>query len=54
MEDVTILIASSCLALALLVYLMWRDATAGGWSEMSQAEKKKWREAESKRSQKIA
>jgi len=54
MDDTIILIAASCAALALLVWLMWRDATRSSWGEMSQSEKKKWREEESKRSSKPA
>jgi len=52
MDDLIILIAASCAALALLVWLMWRDAVRPGWGEMSQSEKKKWREEEEKRKKK--
>ena len=49
MDDTLILISVSCVALAVLVWLMWRDAVRPGWGEMSQSEKKKWREEELKR-----
>lgn len=49
MDDLTLLVAASCVALAVLVYLMWRDATRASWSEMSVSEKKKWRDEEEKR-----
>ena len=52
MDDVTVLAAAACAMLAILVYLMWRDATRSGWSDMSQAEKKRWREEEAKRAKK--
>ncbi|MCX6773275.1 MAG: hypothetical protein NTV88_05935 [Candidatus Micrarchaeota archaeon] len=49
MDDVTLLAAVACVALAILVWLMWRSATEPGWSGMSQSEKKRWREEEAKR-----
>lgn len=48
-DDLTLLVAASCIALAILVYLMWKDATGAGWSDLSQSEKKRWREEEEKR-----
>ncbi len=49
MDDLTLLAAGSCIVLAALVYLMWRDATAQSWGEFAQAEKRKWRLDEEKR-----
>lgn len=52
MDDVTLLSAAASAALAILVWLMWRSATASGWSAMSQSEKKRWREEEAGRGKK--
>jgi hypothetical protein len=48
MEDVTLLVAVSCLVLAALVYLMWRAATGSNWKELTHKEKKRWRMEEEK------
>ncbi|HIH19280.1 TPA: hypothetical protein HA225_04855 [Candidatus Micrarchaeota archaeon] len=48
MDDVTLLVAFSCLALAALVYLMWRSATGASWQELTHREKKRWRLEEEK------
>ncbi|VVC00478.1 Uncharacterised protein [uncultured archaeon] len=50
MDDVTLIAAAACAALAILVYLMWRSATQSAWGELTQKEKRKWRvEEESRR-----
>jgi len=54
MDDATLLAAGACVALAALVYLMWRDATAQSWGEFAKAEKAKWRVDEEKRKEKAA
>ena len=51
MEQIILIISISCVALAVLVYLMWRSATAAEWSELTHTEKKKWRVDEEKRKQ---
>ncbi len=51
MDESTMLIAASCAALAILVYLMWRSATAQEWGEFARNEKKRWRSEEEKRKQ---
>jgi hypothetical protein len=52
MDDVTVLVAGSCAALAMLVYLMWRSATEQTWGEFAKSEKTKWRVDEEKRKEK--
>ena len=54
MDDTTILAFSACVALAVLVWLMWKSATQAEWGTMSQSEKKKWRQEESERTGKGA
>jgi len=49
MDEATALVAISCAALAVLVYLMWRSATRQQWGALTQTEKKKWRLEEEKR-----
>ncbi|MCX8174711.1 MAG: hypothetical protein N3E51_00695 [Candidatus Micrarchaeota archaeon] len=49
MDFVTAVIATSCLALAALVYLMWRAATQEDWQGVSYQEKKRWRIEEERR-----
>lgn len=49
MDETLLLISVSCILLAILVYLMWKSATAKGWSELSHEEKYKWRLDEEKR-----
>ena len=49
MDDVTVITLISCAALAVLVYMMWRSATAQAWADLTQNEKKKWRLDEEKR-----
>ncbi len=48
MDDVAILTAASCAALAIIVYLMWRSATGEGWKSLTHSEKKRWRMEEEK------
>ena len=49
MEDIVLLLAGACAALAVLVYLMWRSATASEWGDFAKKEKAKWRLDEEKR-----
>ena len=49
MDDVLLLVAGSCIALAVLVYLMWRAATKSEWGDFAKTEKAKWRTDEEKR-----
>lgn len=49
MDNTLLLAAGACIVLAVLVYLMWRDATAQSWGEFAQSEKRKWRLDEEKR-----
>ena len=48
MDGTTLLIAASCLALAVLVYLMWRSAMQAEWRGLTHREKRKWRIDEEK------
>jgi len=48
MDETTLLVAASCLALASLVYLMWRSANAEAWQGLTQTEKRRWRMEEEK------
>ena len=48
MDDVILLVAAACAALAVLVYLMWRAATKSEWGDFAKKEKTRWR-AEEKR-----
>jgi hypothetical protein len=48
MDDVTLIALSACAALAVLVYLMWRSATARAWQDLTHAEKTRWRNEEEK------
>ena len=43
MDQTTILVACGCLALALLVYLMWRSAMQSAWRGLTHEEKRRWR-----------
>ena len=52
MDEVTIITLISCVALAVLVYLMYRAATQESWGELTHNEKKKWRVDEENRKQK--
>jgi hypothetical protein len=52
MDELTILIAGSCAALAVLVYLMWRSAKKPEWHQLTTREKKSWRTEEEERKQK--
>jgi len=54
MDDILPLAAAACAALAALVYLMWRDATAQSWGAFAKDEKRKWRAEEEKRKEKKA
>ena len=49
MDDVILLVAAACAALAVLVYLMWRDATAQSWGDFAKKEKTKWKAEEERR-----
>jgi hypothetical protein len=49
MDETTMLAACSCAALAILVYLMWRSATASEWAGLTQSEKRRWRMEEEQR-----
>ena len=49
MDDVILLVATACVALAVLVYLMWRAATKTEWGDFAKKEKTKWRTEEGKR-----
>ncbi len=49
MDDVILLVAAACAALAVLVYLMWRAATKSEWGDFAKKEKTKWRAEEEKR-----
>ena len=53
MDQTTILVACGCLALALLVYLMWRSATAESWQNLTHSEKKRWRLDEERRKEAV-
>ena len=48
MDQTTMLIAASCLALAALVYLMWRSAMQEEWRGLTHEEKRRWRIDEEK------
>jgi len=54
MDDVVLLAAAACAALAVLVYLMWRDATRQSWGEFAKKEKAAWKTEEEKRKAKQA
>jgi len=49
MEEVILLLAVACVALAALVYLMWRAATKSEWGDFAKKEKTKWRAEEETR-----
>ena len=49
MDDVVLLVACACAALAVLVYMMWRAATKSEWGDFARKEKAKWRLDEEKR-----
>jgi len=49
MDDVILLVAFACVALAVLVYMMWRAATKSEWGDFAKKEKAKWRLDEEKR-----
>ena len=49
MDNIILLLAAACLALAVLVYLMWRAATKTEWGDFAKKEKTKWRAEEEKR-----
>lgn len=48
MDGTTLLVAACCLALAALVYLMWRSAMQAEWRGLTRDEKRKWRIDEEK------
>jgi len=52
MDEITLLVAASCVALAFIVYLMWRAATKKEWKALTYSEKKQWRNDEEKRNEK--
>ena len=49
MDDVILLVACACVALAVLVYMMWRAATKSEWGDFAKKEKTKWRAEEERR-----
>jgi hypothetical protein len=49
MDSVLLLISGSCGVLAILVYLMWKDATRSEWGQLTEDEKRRWRLDEEKR-----
>ena len=49
MEDIILLLAAACAALAVLVYMMWRAATKSEWGDFAKKEKTKWRAEEERR-----
>jgi len=49
MDDVVLLVAGACAALAVLVYMMWRAATKAEWGDFARKEKAEWRAEEQKR-----
>ncbi|MFA6329027.1 MAG: hypothetical protein WCY41_06305 [Candidatus Micrarchaeia archaeon] len=46
MDDVILLVAIACVALAALVCLMWRAATKSEWGDFARKEKTKWKAEE--------
>jgi hypothetical protein len=54
MDDTVILVAGACVALAFLVWLMWRAATKAEWGQLTVSEKRRWRIDEEKRKEKAA
>ncbi|MFA4983269.1 MAG: hypothetical protein WC588_03560 [Candidatus Micrarchaeia archaeon] len=48
-DETALLIVFSCTALAFLVYLMWRSATAESWKKFTAGEKSEWRSEEARR-----
>ena len=49
MDDVILLVSAACVALAVLVYMMWRAATKTEWGDFAKKEKTKWKAEEEKR-----
>ena len=49
MDEIILLLVIACVALAALVYLMWRAATKSEWGDFAKKEKTKWRTEEEKR-----
>ena len=49
MDGTVLLIAGACIALAFLVWLMWREATKAEWGQLTVSEKRRWRIDEEKR-----
>ncbi len=52
MDELTLLAAGACAALAVLVYLMWKSATKPEWQSLTANEKKEWRMKEETRKEK--
>lgn len=46
MDDSVVLVAASCAALAVLVWLMWMEANKQEWGGRSQSEKSRWKKEE--------
>lgn len=46
MDETIVLLASSCAALAVLVYLMYKSATGKRWKSLSRGEKERWKHEE--------
>ncbi|MEM4633631.1 MAG: hypothetical protein QW275_00575 [Candidatus Anstonellaceae archaeon] len=44
--DLTVASALACIFLAILVYLMWKDANKAEWQAFTQEEKTKWQKKE--------
>jgi hypothetical protein len=40
--DETLLAAASCAILAILVYLMWKEASKSHWQELTRKERERW------------
>jgi len=49
MDDVILLVVFACVALAVLVYMMWRAATKSEWGDFAKKEKAKWKVEEERR-----
>jgi len=49
MDETILLVAGACVALAVLVYLMWRAATKSEWGDFAKKEKAAWKAEEEKR-----
>ncbi len=52
MDDTLLIVGASCIALIVIVFLMWRSATGKDWKGLTQKEKRRWRLDEEKRTEK--